>query len=305
MGFASPPRPLLFLWVAALASACAGANGKAPALESTPVGRSVPVVPVVPVVPGENACQAAGRLGVSVDALLTANHLRQQPEQQLPRGSVAVPPQAPLQHHIRPGQTLGGVAAWYGLSTNELAQANGIAEPDRILAGERLRIPAGARTGCPPPPVVARAAVKRPVALPSTPPAPRAVAAVSAGPPAPRSAPRVAPGLPAEQLARVDDLLARASSRYDAADFRAVVALTRNASELLAARSDHPASVDRRARAKWLEGLALAGLDERASAVHSLREALALRPALRDDPSASPRILALLDAEDAEDASAR
>jgi hypothetical protein len=29
-----------------------------------------------------------------------------------------------------------------------------------------------------------------------------------------------------------------------------------------------------------------------------LREALALRPALRNDPSVSPRILALLDAED-------
>ena len=216
-----------------------------------------------------------------------------------------MPTRAPLQHQISAGQTLGGVAAWYGLSADELARANGIPDPDLVFAGERLRIPAGARTGCPPPPVVARAAVKRPIARPRTPPAQRAVAAVGAGPPAPRSAPAVAPGLPAEQLARVDDLLARASSRYDAADFRAVIALTRSASELLAVRPDHPASVDRRARAKWLEGLALAGLDERASAFRSLREALALRPALRHDPSVSPRILALLDAEDAEDASAR
>jgi LysM repeat protein len=250
------------------------------------------------VVAGENACEAAGRLGVSVDALLTANQLRQQPERPLPRGSVAVPPKAPLQYQIGAGQTLGGVAAWYGLSADELARANGIADPDRIRAGEWLRIPAGARTGCPPPPVVARAAVDRPRALPRTRPAPRAVAAVGAGPPASRSAPAVAPGLPAEQLAHVDDLLARASGRYEAADFHAVVALTRDASELLALQPDHPASVERRARAKWLEGLALAGLDERASAVRCLREALALRPALRNDPSVSPRILALLDAED-------
>jgi LysM repeat protein len=270
-----------------LLSACAGPQRKAAAPEPRAPGLSVAVVA------GETACQAGGRLGISVDALLAANQLRQRPELPLTKSSLLLPQGAVLQHQIRAGQTLGAVAAWYGHSVRELARVNQLADPDRIEAGERLRIPAGARTGCPPAAVVARESV-----LP-------AVAAAPRTRPASSLAPAVAPGPSPDLIARAEDLLARARSRYDAADFRAVLAFARGASDLLVVRPDHPASVDLRARAAWLEGLALAGLDERDAAARSLREAIALQPALRNDPRLSPRILALLEGEEARSARGR
>jgi LysM repeat protein len=267
--------PASALAAAMLAAACASAPKARPPAPAPPLGASVKVRP------GESACAAAGRLGVSVEALRAANALRGAPEQPLGEQSLRIPA-APLEHRIEPGQTLGRVADWYGQPTEALADANHLADPDRIVAGERLRIPAGARTGCPPPAAVARA---------------RAPAAVSAAPPAktaPRSPPPAAAAPPPELLARADDRLDSASRRYDGADFREAIALARSAAELLAAQPAHPAVVDRRARAAWLRGLAYAGLDEREDAARALREALSLRPGLRDDPRLSPRIAPLL-----------
>jgi hypothetical protein len=268
------------------AAACAGSRPGAPA------PASVPPTATVAARPGETGCQAAGRLGVSLEALRAANALGGPAQQTLGARRLAVPA-APLEHRVLPGQTLSRVAAWYGHSTGELARANGIADPDRIAAGERLRIPAGARTGCPPPAVVARA--KHPPAV-SAPP-PRKGAAVRT------RAPAVHEPAP-ELLGRADDRLESATHRYDAADFRAALALARSAGDLLATQPDHPAVVERRARAAWLTGLAHAGLDEREDAALALREAIALRPALRTDPRLSPRIASLLESEPTLEASA-
>ena len=275
----------------AIAAACAGAPPEPPAPAAAPRAATVAARP------GESACQAAGRLGVSVAALRAANALREPDDRPLGARPLAVPPRAPLEHRIRSGETLARVAAWYGHSVGDLAQANGLADPDRIVAGADLRIPPGARTGCPPPPMVARAPSPPPVSAGPrrTPAAPRQPAA--AGPAA-----QPAPSAPSpELLARADDQLERASLRYDAADFTAVVAHARSAQDLLAAQPDHPAVVERRARAAWLAGLGHAGLDDRENAAHALREAIALRPELRDDPRLSPRILSLLENGPAED----
>lgn len=66
-------------------------------------------------------------------------------------------------YDVRPGDTLAGIARRFGLSVCELAQANGIADPNHIAAGQRLAIPiddddAGAATapGRPPPPSPAK-----------------------------------------------------------------------------------------------------------------------------------------------------
>lgn len=48
---------------------------------------------------------------------------------------------------VRPGDTLSGIAKRFGLSAQTLAQANGLADPDLIVAGKRLTIPALGRTG--------------------------------------------------------------------------------------------------------------------------------------------------------------
>jgi LysM repeat protein len=44
-------------------------------------------------------------------------------------------------HTIQKGETLGGIARQYGLSLSALAKANGLADPNRIVAGRVLSIP--------------------------------------------------------------------------------------------------------------------------------------------------------------------
>lgn len=47
---------------------------------------------------------------------------------------------------VRPGDTLSGIAARLGVSVGTLARANGITDPDRLLADERLAIPGTSST---------------------------------------------------------------------------------------------------------------------------------------------------------------
>lgn len=46
-------------------------------------------------------------------------------------------------HIVQWGETLGGIAARYGTTVRAILRANYIANPNRIYAGQRLRIPAG------------------------------------------------------------------------------------------------------------------------------------------------------------------
>jgi murein DD-endopeptidase MepM/ murein hydrolase activator NlpD len=46
-------------------------------------------------------------------------------------------------HRVRRGDTLWALAKRYGVSVGDLARANGIRNPDRIVAGRAVRIPAG------------------------------------------------------------------------------------------------------------------------------------------------------------------
>ena len=49
---------------------------------------------------------------------------------------------APLIHIVQRGETLGAIARQYGATVAAIAQTNGIADPSRIYAGQRLVIPA-------------------------------------------------------------------------------------------------------------------------------------------------------------------
>jgi LysM repeat protein len=64
------------------------------------------------------------------------------------RASGYVPPPPPpppvycrAYYHVRYGDTLGNIARWYGVNVYTLASANGIANINRIYAGQRLCIP--------------------------------------------------------------------------------------------------------------------------------------------------------------------
>jgi N-acetylmuramoyl-L-alanine amidase len=42
---------------------------------------------------------------------------------------------------VRPGDTLSGVASRFGVSVSALSKANGIADPDKVYAGQKLTVP--------------------------------------------------------------------------------------------------------------------------------------------------------------------
>ncbi len=46
-------------------------------------------------------------------------------------------------YYVQPGDTLSGIARWFGVSVSALAQCNGITNPSRIYVGQRLCIPSG------------------------------------------------------------------------------------------------------------------------------------------------------------------
>ncbi len=65
-------------------------------------------------------------------------------------------PEAPTTYVVKPGETLAMIARRCGVSMRELATFNRISNPDRIYAGQVLRIPkAGQPTVVPPQPTVA------------------------------------------------------------------------------------------------------------------------------------------------------
>jgi LysM repeat protein len=57
-------------------------------------------------------------------------------------------------HTIRRGETLGAIAQQYGVSVSALAKANGVADPDRIVAGSVLAIPGAPGAAAPTTPAV-------------------------------------------------------------------------------------------------------------------------------------------------------
>ena len=64
----------------------------------------------------------------------------QPPHSQPPQGQ---PPQGQCSttYQVKPGDTLSGIAAHFGVSVNELAHENGIQNPNYIYAGQVLCIP--------------------------------------------------------------------------------------------------------------------------------------------------------------------
>ena len=104
--------------------------------------------------PGETLFRISQQYGVSVDAIAAANGITNVNQlnvgQQLTipsgdtAGSGAPPPATGEQTHVvQPGENLFRIALRYGLTTAELAQYNGIANPNQIEVGQVIRIPPG------------------------------------------------------------------------------------------------------------------------------------------------------------------
>lgn len=105
--------------------------------------------------PGDTLGGIAARHGTSVAALARANGIRNPGlirigmRLTVPAGGSASAPAAGGMgtHRVLPGETLGGIAASRGVTVSALAALNGIRDPSRIVAGQVLRVPAGAGSG--------------------------------------------------------------------------------------------------------------------------------------------------------------
>lgn len=96
--------------------------------------------------PGDTLWELARHLGVGVTELAALNGITE-PDRIIVGDVLEVPgattgPGAPPNstHVIAPGETLSQIAARAGVSVAELAEANGITDPNRILAGTELRV---------------------------------------------------------------------------------------------------------------------------------------------------------------------
>jgi putative chitinase len=99
---------------------------------------------------GQTLSGIAARYGTTVWAIMRANGLanpnRIYAGQRLviPRATGHTYPHKGAGYVVRRGDTLSGIAYRFGVSVNSLIRANGLANPNRIYAGQRLVIPRGA-----------------------------------------------------------------------------------------------------------------------------------------------------------------
>lgn len=102
--------------------------------------------------PGETASEIAARHGITTAALQQANALGD--PHRIVAGTVLTIPtrsgsggrstSSASTHTVAPGDTLSGIARRHGLSTAELARANGITDPHRVRPGQVLSVGGGA-----------------------------------------------------------------------------------------------------------------------------------------------------------------
>jgi len=119
---------------------------------------------------GDTLSTIATRHGTTIAAIRAANSLRGDmvrvgQELRIPDGSVAPAPTGPAPtpstsqnssgasvHVVKMGDTLGAIARRYKVTVSDIARANNITDPTKILIGQELVIPGvGGSTGAPPP----------------------------------------------------------------------------------------------------------------------------------------------------------
>jgi LysM repeat protein len=122
----------------------------AAALAVLPVlGAAVLAADPVVVQPGDTLTAISARSGVPIERIVTLNELADPDRifvgQRLRLEPAAPEAEAPIaggsSHVVRRGESLWGIARHYGSSVAAIAAANGLDDPSRILAGQRLVIP--------------------------------------------------------------------------------------------------------------------------------------------------------------------
>jgi soluble lytic murein transglycosylase-like protein len=99
---------------------------------------------------GDTLTGIGTRFGIGVGRLERANGLGRRSvllagsTLRLPSGSGSSPAGLQGRYRVRPGDTLSGIAARFGVGLHRLARANGLHVNGLLLAGITLRVPAGA-----------------------------------------------------------------------------------------------------------------------------------------------------------------
>ena len=137
-------RPRILVLIGGLAAALAFS----PALGATALAAD----PTVVVRPGDTLTAISKRLGVPIRRLVELNRIananRIYAGQRLRTGTERPATTRPAAtrarvHVVNRGSTLWDIAQRYGVSVSAIVAANGIANPSRIFAGQRLTIPGG------------------------------------------------------------------------------------------------------------------------------------------------------------------
>lgn len=91
--------------------------------------------------PGETLYQVAQRFGISLLSLVAANPQLQDPARILPGQVIYIPrPPAP-QYVVQPGDSLYLIGQRFGVTVQQLVQANPSIQPQFLQAGQRLNLP--------------------------------------------------------------------------------------------------------------------------------------------------------------------
>lgn len=93
---------------------------------------------------GDTLGEITQRFGSSVDAAVRFNDL-EDPDRIFPDQKLCLPgaPMVMPVYEVQPGDTLSSIAQRFGSSVEAIAERNSIPDPDRIFAGQILRIPIG------------------------------------------------------------------------------------------------------------------------------------------------------------------
>ncbi|MCX7819387.1 MAG: LysM peptidoglycan-binding domain-containing protein [Kiritimatiellae bacterium] len=157
--------------------------------------------------PGDSLSKIAARHGVStrelaeLNAITDPNKLRAGQKLLLPGHASRPRPEKPAsaraaaaadEYVVQPGDSLSKIAARHGVSARELAELNAITDPNKLRAGQKLKLPAAAKTSESRP---ARP-MEKPVAPPPAPVPPSVTVPTPAPAPAPEPSPQLTPPPP-------------------------------------------------------------------------------------------------------------
>ena len=150
----APPQPTAPPTATATPTPTGAPPTATPPLPPTPIERSGnPIASLnktYTIRPGDTLPLIALRLGLNLDALVHLNGftdedspLRAGKTLVLPATGEALRPRMPAQAYVvQPGETLSAIAAAHGLQTADLLTANRITDPNTVLVGQELNIPA-------------------------------------------------------------------------------------------------------------------------------------------------------------------